>query len=159
MNDDSMMAITEAKTNRRKKEFRKFFELAQNLKAAIVDFASVSSDDPLIPLENDRVRAEVPLAEANCVSSKIREGSFAAPAGWHLPTLDIDVPMWVSESTTPGHHHLIIYKPISWEKYSKLLEMMADCGILEEGLVRASLARKASWVRTPWTAKRIQEGV
>ena len=74
----------------------------------------------------------------------------------HIPVIDIDVPVEVVESTTPGHFHLYIDHPVEPEKYMALLTAMADCGIVEEGYVRASYAKGFSAVRVPWLAKNPQ---
>jgi hypothetical protein len=40
-----------------------------------------------------------------------------------------------------------------WGQYVKLLDVMAECGILEPGYVGASKARGFSAVRLPWVSK------
>lgn len=72
---------------------------------------------------------------------------------WHRPVLDIDMPIAVVPSSTPGHYHLFIDKEMSWNDYSRLLGVLAEVGILEPGYVGASLARKATMVRLPWVKK------
>lgn len=86
------------------------------------------------------------VEDAEVVSSEI-EGNL------HCPVLDIDVPMFLVPSTTPGHYHLYIDVPMSWGKYRKLLVALGDAGILEKGFVKASIQRKFSNVRVPWLKK------
>ena len=74
----------------------------------------------------------------------------------HRPVIDIDVPVEVVESTTPGHFHLYIDHLVEPEKYMALLVAMADCGIVEEGYARASYEKGFSAVRVPWLAKNPQ---
>jgi len=87
------------------------------------------------------------LSESNLVCSDRKED------GLHIPILDIDMPAMLLKSSTYGHYHLYIDKPMSWENYCKLLDVMAEVGILEPGYVSVSKKRKRTQVRTPWTKK------
>ena len=52
----------------------------------------------------------------------------------HSPAFDIDVPIVVHASSTPGHHH--IYFPsimLSAEDYGDLLRVLAKVGIVQPG--------------------------
>jgi hypothetical protein len=94
---------------------------------------------------------EVPtdtLDSANLVSSIVADGS-----GLHRPVLDLDMPAYLVPSSTPGHHHLYIDHPMTWEAYVKLLEALADAGLLERGYVEASVRRGRTDVRLPWVRK------
>lgn len=71
----------------------------------------------------------------------------------HKPVLDIDMPVKIFESTTPGHFHLFIDKELDWDSYCKLMDVMAEVGILEQGYVNASKQRKYSAIRLPWVKK------
>lgn len=84
---------------------------------------------------------------ANIVSSLCTDGL-------HRPALDIDVPCELIPSSTEGHHHL--YFPtvgLSWKQYEKLLKVLGECGILEDGYVKASISRKQSFLRAPGVKK------
>jgi len=87
------------------------------------------------------------LGEAEIVTSALTDSVQ------HMPVLDIDVPCEYIPSTNEGHGHLYFHKEIPWEKYLKLMRVMADCGLLEEGYVSASEARGYSAVRLPWITK------
>lgn len=67
----------------------------------------------------------------------------------HAPTLDIDVPCYLVESTTPGHFHLYIDVAMRWEQYAQLLVAMRKAGILNAGYVDLSLQRGATHLRKP----------
>lgn len=71
----------------------------------------------------------------------------------HKIVLDIDMPVNVIESSTPGHFHLYIDHELDWEDYQRLLWVMADIGLLEEGYVSSSQTRKYTAVRLPWVKK------
>lgn len=88
-----------------------------------------------------------PLSEANLVCSD-RKGDDL-----HVPILDLDMPAMLLKSSTYGHYHLYIDKPMTWENYCKLLDMLGEVGILEPGFVSVSKRRKRTQVRTPWTKK------
>lgn len=73
----------------------------------------------------------------------------------HRPTLDLDMPVKVYPSETPGHHHLVIDHPMPWDDYRRLLEVMADVGLLERGYVNASIGRGHTSIATrPWKEAR-----
>ena len=71
----------------------------------------------------------------------------------HVPVLDIDMPCHWEPSTTPGHGHLYINRPLPWSQYVKLLDVLLECGIIQRGFHAASIKREYSAVRTPWTKK------
>lgn len=84
----------------------------------------------------------------NLVTSKInQEGDL------HAPCIDIDAPVMVIPSATPGHYHLYIDKQISWNDYQLLLHTLSSVGIVEEGYVKASVTNGFSSLRTPGTYK------
>lgn len=71
----------------------------------------------------------------------------------HKPVLDIDLPVIVLPSSTEGHNHLFIDKELTWAQYVKLLDVLVEVGIVEEGFRGASVARKHTAVRLPWIKK------
>ena len=91
-------------------------------------------------------RPEPDVTDCDIVSSLM-------PDGMHAPCIDIDVPVTVAPSSTPGHGHLYIDVPMTWADYERLLTVMAEVGIVEEGYLRASLTRKATHLRLPWVKK------
>lgn len=87
------------------------------------------------------------LFNADVVSSEVRNN------GVHRPVLDIDVPAFLVPSSTPGHSHLYIDKPMMWDEYAKLLGALEAAGIIEYGCYNIALKRKATMVRLPWIRK------
>lgn len=73
--------------------------------------------------------------------------------GYHRPVLDLDFPAALIPSTTPGHFHLYLDKPMPWPKYKALIKALADAGIIERGYASASIARRYTSVRLPWIRK------
>lgn len=104
-----------------------------------------SSDSPSAGIEEDRTQVDS-LEEANLISSQL-------PTGNHAPALDIDLPCQLIESCTPGHYHLYIDAPMPWKQYQKLLDALADAGILEKGYVDASKKRGQTFLRKPGVRK------
>lgn len=102
------------------------------------------SDNPAAP--------EPPLEEALLVDSNL-VCSDRKDDGLHIPMLDIDMPAMLLKSSTRNHYHLYIDKPMTWKNYVKLLDVMAEVGILEPGYVAVSKKRKRTQLRTPWTKK------
>lgn len=108
--------------------------------------------DESLPFEK-RQRHQVP---ADQVGPKTNLQSSLWTDGKHRPTLDIDVPVEIRPSATPGHCHLVFPTiALEWEEYELLLGWLARVGILEEGFVGASRqpTRRMTFIRTPWTRK------
>ncbi|MGZ4518789.1 MAG: hypothetical protein ACXVGB_00025 [Mycobacteriaceae bacterium] len=80
----------------------------------------------------------------------------AAPDFYHLPTLDIDLPCELRESS-PGKYHLYIDKPMPWSQYRMLLDVLAQVGIIEQGYADASIEKRGSALRKPGTFKNATE--
>jgi hypothetical protein len=72
---------------------------------------------------------------------------------YHIPVLDIDMPCALYPSSTEGKYHLYIDCPLTWEEYKKLLDVMAEVGIIESGFANASIAKGYTAVRLPWVKK------
>jgi hypothetical protein len=84
--------------------------------------------------------------DANLISSLCSDGM-------HRPVIDIDVPVRYVPSSTDGHGHLYVDVPMTWEQYQGMLAALSDVGLVQEGYVRAALARGATFVRPPWVKK------
>lgn len=72
--------------------------------------------------------------------------------GTHMPVLDIDFPAALVPST--NNYHLYLNKPMSWEKYAKLLEALYEAGIIQEGFYKMAIARGQTFVRRPGVFKK-----
>lgn len=83
------------------------------------------------------------VAEANLIASLCDDGL-------HMPVIDLDIPCRLVPSRTPGHHHLYIDQPITWDAFVPILDAMAAAGLVEYGYVNASKARGTTFVR--WKA-------
>lgn len=97
--------------------------------------------------ESDRVPTD-DLRKATVVTSRTEKNSDL-----HRPVIDMDFPVRVLESSTPGHSHLYIDKRVTWSDYVKLLEVMAEIGLVEPGYVSASKDRGFTALRLPWIKK------
>jgi hypothetical protein len=130
-------------------EGKRYAFFVRQLRKAVIDFGTYKYKGK----ENNPskiIRSDVPLVDANSVGSECFQSGDNIN---HKPVLDIDVPIMAVPSSTPGHSHLYINKPMTWEDYAMLLKVLAAVGILEPGYVDACMIRKCSWVRTPWTKK------
>lgn len=88
------------------------------------------------------------IADANVVSSLVERSRSV-----HRPVLDIDCPVHLIPSSTPGHYHLMIDHFLTWDEYEKLLRALQAAGILESGYVEQSIRQRQSCVRLPWIPK------
>lgn len=98
-------------------------------------------------------RVPVPEDEANLVSSIIDRPVHGLEPPMHAPVIDLDFPCSLVESSTPGHFHLYLDRPVSWERYAALLKALRWAGLIEEGFYRLSIARGATFVRKPGVKK------
>jgi hypothetical protein len=103
--------------------------------------------DELYSLPPDQTFNVTTPEDANLISSRIDGTSM------HAPVLDIDFPCTVVPSSTPGHYHLYLDKPMSWSTYRALLRAMSHAGVLQAGFVECSIELGESAVRPPWVKK------
>lgn len=75
------------------------------------------------------------------------------PETYHRPILDLDMDAHLVPSTSADHHHLYLDKVLTWSDYVKLLDVLAEVGIIEPGYRDASIAREFTSVRLPWITK------
>jgi hypothetical protein len=67
--------------------------------------------------------------KANLIGSLCADGS-------HMPALDIDLPCSLVPSTTEGHFHMYIDKPMSFMAYKKLVAAFIEAGIVEPNIMK-----------------------
>jgi hypothetical protein len=121
-----------------------------------VDFDAQRKDAPAEDLDayvaghRTRVAPDDPMA--NCISSAITEDDDEGHP-LHTPAIDIDHKVVAVSSSTEGNYHLYIDVPCKWDDYLNLLNAMVQCGIVEQGYVDASRARRATFLRLPWVEK------
>lgn len=112
-----------------------------------------------------RVIMDAPLEEANVMTSLVDLSALTGvplpgadvttreDVTLHRPVIDIDHVVKVVESSTSGHSHLFVDVVMPWEDVVKLLEVLAEIGLVEPGYVNASKARGYTAVRLPWVSK------
>lgn len=142
----------------RRQQYPDFFRVADKLQAGDIDFAQNpgKDSDNERALDTEKLIEERPLHYANSFSSRVkRAGGHTYDDGVqkHVVAIDLDMDAVLIATTTPGHHHLVVDKELSWVQYSQLLFTLWDVGLIQEGYYRACMNRKASWLRTPWTKK------
>lgn len=100
--------------------------------------------------DNPQREPAMPLVQSNIATSQMDVSGTR-----HQVVLDIDHPAWLVKSTTPGHYHLYIEVPggIDAMKYFRMLDAMAEAGVIERGYAAASQRRGYSAVRLPWVKK------
>ena len=95
--------------------------------------------------------------EDNCVTSKMGPDVYRYSSDdWHMPVIDLDIQATLIPSSSIGHSHLYIDVPMSFENYIKLLTVMVEVGIVQEGYLKAAQKRGYGTLRLPWVLK---EGV
>jgi hypothetical protein len=118
------------------------------------ELATISVKNAKDEYENKVVPADR-LEDAEVVTSKATvQFPYGATLTRHRPILDIDMPVTVIPSSTPGHGHLYIDKLLTWGQYKRLLDVLAEVGIIEHGYLNASIERGFTAVRLPWIKKK-----
>ena len=88
------------------------------------------------------------IEDANVVSSDSR-----GIKEMHYPVIDLDVPVHLVPSSTPGHSHLYIDKEVSRGQFESILWALTDAGIVEDGYYAMFIKRGRADVRLPWVQK------
>ena len=102
-----------------------------------------------------RVEYSFELDDSNVILSRVVPtlANLEGPVSQHKTLVDIDMPVKLIESSTPGHFHLYIDKAIAWEDYRLLLIVLERCGIISTGYLDAALTRGYTTLRLPWVKK------
>lgn len=103
----------------------------------------IPPNEPARPLQTDR--------DPNVVTS-MATGRLL-DTGMHYPVIDIDHPVRVVPSSTAGHGHLYIDVPLAAADYAKLLAVMVEVGLVEQGFVNRFRSDGFTAVRLPWIRK------
>lgn len=111
------------------------------------------ADTDYTEAQTDLPEPTTDINEAQVITSKIEYHDRNPNLGLHRPILDIDFPAALIPSSTEGHFHLYLDKPMEWTVYRDLLRALAAAGIIENGYAQASEARKYTAVRLPWVRK------
>lgn len=110
--------------------------------------------DPLLCVPNSAGYCPCPLESADesvaeLVCSDVGEGM-------HLPVIDLDLPASLVPSATPGHHHLYLDTPVTWEQYRAILKALAEAGIVQWGYHDSTVERGFGSVRHPDRPKQVK---
>jgi hypothetical protein len=96
------------------------------------------------------------VERANLITSIVDTGGLSHLGGTfatHKVVIDVDLPVSLIASSTPGHFHLFIDKAMDWPTYLALLEALTAAGIVEPGYLAAAERRGHTAVRLPWVRK------
>jgi hypothetical protein len=96
------------------------------------------------------------IERANLITSIVEAGGLSHLGGdfaMHKVVIDVDLPVRVIESSTPGHFHLFIDHEMTWLTYVALLRALTAAGIVEPGYLAAAQGRGHTAVRLPWVRK------
>ena len=108
--------------------------------------------------DNDHLMVGADVEHANLITSIVGTGPgslchLGGQFAQHKVVVDVDLPVKVIESSTPGHFHLFIDKAMDWQTYLSLLEALVVAGIVEPGYWAAAERRGPTAVRLPWIRK------
>lgn len=118
-------------------EFGRLYYKAEELNHSGGNTVEDLADDGRVPCTKEK---------ANLVSSETLFGT-------HMPVIDLDLPCRLVPSSTEGHFHLYIDHPVDEDKYLKLIQALADCGLVSEFYNQLSQLRGATFARPEWVKK------
>jgi len=124
-------------------------ELIEQIPVFVRDHKLATIPDPEDPKEDSYDGEHVPAEDI----SKAHIVLSLDDSGMHRPVLDIDLPAALIPSSTPGHFHLYIDKQLTTSAYVRLLDALAEAGIIEQGYASVSEVRGYTSVRLPWVTK------
>ena len=73
----------------------------------------------------------------------------------HMPMFDIDYSAELIPSSTKGHFHLYLNRPVTWFRYRMVLRAMWKAGLIEKGVYLGALHYKEVYLRKPGVKKKI----
>lgn len=76
--------------------------------------------------------------------------------GLHKPLIDLDLPVTLVPSGTPGNSHLYIDRAVTFRDYMRILDALAQAGIVQWGFRDATEARGFGSLRHPDRPKRAE---
>jgi hypothetical protein len=86
---------------------------------------------------------------ANLIGSRVYIGGEE----YHIPMIDLDIDSARTESSTPGHSHLWLDKPLTKQQYQKLLNVLHELGIIQTGILNQFDRDGQTCLRVPWVKK------
>lgn len=110
-------------------------------------------EDSSVTYSREQRQPATDLSEAN-VATSIREDvgdPDAAPL--HALLIDLDIPAYLVPSSTEGHSHLYVDVAIPQDAYFRLLDSLAECGVIQNGYAASSKGRGGTALRLPWIKK------
>lgn len=99
---------------------------------------------------------EVGLKKANLITSVVK-ATKGKPVETHRLMLDLDFDAALVSSSTPGHHHLYLDKELTKEQMDKVVAVLNEVGILQDGVKNGYNRRGALSLRLPWVDKNSYE--
>ncbi|RZU30630.1 hypothetical protein [Blastococcus saxobsidens] len=134
-----------------KKAQKRWRRISDEFRAAVLAIGRLTHYHPSVDSQTypvDRVfkLPVVPADEANVASSLLTNGR-------HAPAIDVDLPVHAVPSSTPGHSHLYIDAELTWDDYLRLLTVMAEVGLVEEGFLDSARKRGTTLLRLPGVTK------
>lgn len=95
---------------------------------------------------------ETSLKKANLVTSVVKS-TKGKTVETHRLLLDLDFDAALIPSSTPGHNHLYIDKELTKEQVDKVVAVLNEVGILQDGVKNGYNRRGALSLRLPWIDK------
>lgn len=111
-------------------------------------------NDPVTYEERKKAKMEeCDLDRANLIGSLQDMDPNEDEGAMHLPIFDFDYPIAVVPSSTPGHYHLYLSKPLEWGTYKLLLQAFAQHNLLQHAWVNRAITDRTAALRLPGHTK------
>lgn len=103
----------------------------------------------ILAYDGDVVAQGLSLGAANVVTSERTDNP-----GTHALFLDIDIPHFYAESSTPGHGHLMLDVSLTPGECFRVMRALARAGVIGRGYLDHSRRRGFATLRLPWNKKK-----
>lgn len=114
-------------------------------------------EDSSVTYSQEERQPAVDIGVANIATSIREDADTSAPFGVdqtrHALLIDLDLPAYLVASSTPGHSHLYVDVSIPEDRYFRLLDSLAECGVIQYGYANSSKHRGGTALRLPWVKK------
>lgn len=126
---------------RNKPQYAKIRDLGSDSDELTLDDVEATS-----PVDTDEMNVEISLLDWTFLGKK-----------YHVPLLDIDFHAELIPSSTPDHFHLKLDRALTHAEYDKLLSVLVEVGIVEQGNYERFKVNGFTAVRKPGVKKEFKK--
>lgn len=111
------------------------------------------NEDSSVTYSREQREPASDISQANVATSIREDVGDPDNAPLHALLIDLDLPAYLVPSSTKGHSHLYVDVAIPQQRYFRLLDALAECGVIQNGYAASSKGRGGTALRLPWIKK------